>query len=136
MARGYRYTYPGEDASQALPVQELKVKSLITYPLECGHVIGGLVHFAGFAWGGTDGVRLVELSLDDGGKWRPVFLAEETTPSAWRTWSLDLPLDPHQDASVMVRAIDAHGQQQPLAARANAGGYANNSIHRVAFHVD
>jgi hypothetical protein len=96
MARGYRYTYPGEDPASAKPVQEMKVKSLITYPLEGSHVLPGIVPFAGLAWGGTSGVRLVELSLDNGGKWRPVFLSNETSPTEWRAWSLDMPLDPHQ----------------------------------------
>jgi len=99
-------------------------------------VAGGGVHFTGFAWGGTSGVKLVELSLDDGQSWRPVFLARETSRTAWRDWSLDLPVPSHQRLAVMVRAIDGAGQQQPVAARPNGSGYANNSIHRVSFRVD
>ena len=135
-ARGYRYVYPGEDPANAPPVQEMKVKSIITWPLEGLRLPGGGVHFAGYAWGGTSGVKLVELSLDDGQSWRPVFLARETSRTAWRDWSLDLPVGSHQRLAVMVRAIDGAGQQQPVAARANASGYANNSIHRVSFRVD
>jgi DMSO/TMAO reductase YedYZ molybdopterin-dependent catalytic subunit len=135
-ARGYRYVYPGEDPASAPPVQEMKVKSVITWPLEGVRLPGGGVHFAGFAWGGSSGVKLVELSIDEGQSWRPVFLAQETSRSAWRDWSLDLPVPSHQRMSAMVRAIDGNGQQQPLAARANASGYANNSIHRVSFRVD
>ena len=135
-ARGYRYVYPGEDPANAPPVQEMKVKSIITWPLEGLRLAGGGVHFAGYAWGGTSGVKLVEVSLDEGQSWRPVFLARETSRTAWRDWSLDLPVGSHQRLAVMVRAIDGAGQQQPLAARANASGYANNSIHRVSFRVD
>ena len=134
--RGYRYVYPGEDPASAPPVQEMKVKSIITWPLEGMRLPGGGVHFAGFAWGGPSSVRLVELSLDEGQSWRPVFLGREGSPTSWRDWSLDLPVPSHQRLSVMVRAIDGNGQQQPLAARANASGYANNSIHRVSFRVD
>jgi hypothetical protein len=65
-----------------------------------------------------------------------VFLAPETSPTAWRDWSVDLPVPSHQRLSVMVRAIDGNGQQQPLQARANASGYGNNSIHKVSFRVD
>jgi len=117
-------------------VQEMKVKSIITWPLEGSRIPGGSVHFAGFAWGGPSGVRLAELSLDEGRNWRPVFLDEEQYTTAWRAWSLDLPVDPHRMMSVMVRAFDGNGQQQPLEARANASGYGNNSIHRVSFRVD
>jgi len=135
IARGYRYVYPGEDPANAPPVQEMKVKSLITQPLEGSRLVGGFVHFAGFAWGGPAGVRLVELSLDEGRSWRPVFLEPELSPTAWRAWSLDLPVESHKPITVMVRAIDGSGQQQPLEARANASGYGNNSIHRVTFRV-
>ena len=136
MGRGYHYVYPGEDPASAPPVQEMKVKSIITWPLEGSRIPGGSVHFAGFAWGGPSGVRLAELSLDEGRNWRPVFLDEEQYTTAWRAWSLDLPVDPHRMMSVMVRAFDGNGQQQPLEARANASGYGNNSIHRVSFRVD
>jgi hypothetical protein len=65
-----------------------------------------------------------------------VFLDAETSPTAWRAWSLDLPVDPHQQATAMVRAFDSNGQQQPIEARANASGYGNNSIHKVTFRVE
>jgi DMSO/TMAO reductase YedYZ molybdopterin-dependent catalytic subunit len=136
IARGYRYVYPGEDPANAPPVQEMKVKSIITWPLEGSRLPGGSVQFTGFAWGGPSGVRLVELSVDDGKSWRPVFLDEETSPTAWRAWSLDLPVDPHRQTTAMVRAFDGNGQQQPLEARANASGYGNNSIHKVTFRVE
>jgi DMSO/TMAO reductase YedYZ molybdopterin-dependent catalytic subunit len=135
-ARGYHYVYPGEDPASAPPVQEVKVKSIVTWPLEGSRLPGGAIHFAGFAWGGPAGIRLVEISLDEGQSWRPVFLAPETSPTAWRDWSVDLPVPSHQRLSVMVRAIDGNGQQQPLQARANASGYGNNSIHKVSFRVD
>jgi len=133
MAKGYHYVYPGEDPASAPPVQEMRVKSIITWPLEGSHVPGGTVHFAGFAWGGPSGVRLAELSLDDGKNWRPVFLDAEVSPTAWRSWSLDMPVDPYKAMSVMVRAFDGNGQQQPLEARPNASGYGNNSIQTVRF---
>jgi hypothetical protein len=45
-------------------------------------------------------------------------------------------VDPHRQATAMVRAFDGNGQQQPLEARANASGYGNNSIHKVTFRVE
>jgi len=135
IAKGYHYVYPGEDPATAPPVQELKVKSIITWPQEGSRLGGGSVRFSGFAWGGPSAVRLVELSLDDGKSWRPAFLDPAMSPTSWRSWSLDLPVEQHGVVSVMARAIDGNGQQQPLEARANASGYGNNSIHRVTFRV-
>jgi hypothetical protein len=52
MARGYRYAYPGEDPAQTTRVEEMKVKSLITRPLEGERVPVGRVRVQGFAWAG------------------------------------------------------------------------------------
>jgi len=93
MAKGYRYAYPGEDPAQAPPVEEMRVKSVITRPLEGARVASGSVRVQGFAWAGPTGVRLVEISADGG------------------------------------------GETQPLEARPNGSGYANNSIHVVSFRV-
>jgi hypothetical protein len=35
----------------------------------------------------------------------------------------------------MARATDAAGRTQPVQAKANASGYANNSIHSVVVHA-
>jgi len=34
MAKGYHYTYPGDDPTLAAPVEALRVKSVITRPFE------------------------------------------------------------------------------------------------------
>jgi hypothetical protein len=39
------------------------------------------------------------------------------------------------DLAILARATDNAGQVQPLDAKANTGGYGNNSIHRVVVHV-
>ena len=136
IARGYRYVYPGEDATKAAPVELMQVKSVITRPLEGAELHGKSVRIEGFAWAGPAGVKLVEVSADDGGSWTPTRLATDATGTAWRGWTLELPIDQPGPVRVMARATDGGGESQPAEARANASGYANNSIHRVAFRVD
>jgi DMSO/TMAO reductase YedYZ molybdopterin-dependent catalytic subunit len=146
MVRGYRYNHPGEDPATAAPVEAMRVKSLITEPLEGATVkvarrpgakpnVKPKLRVRGFAWAGPAGVRLVEVSADGGRSWRPAGFMGETAPMAWREWATDLDVSPPARLTVMARATDNAGDVQPLAARPNAAGYGNNSIHRVTFRV-
>ena len=134
MVRGYRFTYPGEDPAQAAPVETLRVKSLITQPEDGTVVRPGAVVVRGLAWAGPPGVRAVEVSVDGGGTWRPAALTGEARPGAWRTWEAQVTARAG-DLTLLARATDGAGDVQPVAARANAGGYGNNSLHAVTVHV-
>lgn len=135
MARGYRYLHPGEDPALAPPVEEMKVKSVITRPLEGSQVARGSVRVAGFAWAGPRGVRLVEVSIDQGKTWKPAGFMGETAVNAWRAWATEFEIKRPARMKVMARATDGKGEQQPAEAPVNLAGYANNSIHEVSFRV-
>jgi DMSO/TMAO reductase YedYZ molybdopterin-dependent catalytic subunit len=135
MVKGYRYAYPGADPATAPPVDELRIKSLVTQPLEGARVPRGRLRVQGFAWAGSAGVQRVEVSADSGASWQPAELVGISAPWAWRAWSADVELSTPGAASVMARATDGRGEVQPLQAQPNAGGYGNNSIHQVSFRV-
>jgi len=136
MARGYRYNFPGDDPAAAPPVEELRVKSLITRPLD-GSTIDpgdtGKIRLQGFAWA-AKGVRLVEVTTDGGKTWRPAGFMGDSEPHSWRLWATEEPLAPGQTLVIRARATDAAGNVQPIDAKPNAGGYGNNSIHEVTVH--
>ena len=134
-AKGYHYVYPGEDPAQAAPVEELRVKSVITRPLDGSRVTAGVVRVQGFAWAGPAGVRVVEISTDGGKSWSPAGFMGETAPLAWRAWATEVSAKPGATVRLMARATDGRGETQPIEARANASGYANNSIQVVSFRV-
>jgi DMSO/TMAO reductase YedYZ molybdopterin-dependent catalytic subunit len=149
MAKGYHYTYPGDDPALAAPVEALRVKSVITRPFE-GATLAlepravktkplltkpPLLRVQGFAWAGPSGVRLVEVSSDGGKNWRPAGFMGETAPGAWRAWATEIEVTPPAQVTLLARATDGAGETQPLEARANAGGYGNNSMHRVKVNV-
>ena len=136
MAKGYRYAYPGADPAAAPPVETVRVKSLITRPLEGAHLARGSVRVAGFAWAGPAGLDGVEVSSDGGRNWVAARLTGEEHALAWRAWEADLDIGARGTVTLAARATDGAGEAQPEAAAANAGGYGNNSIHRVAFHVE
>jgi len=133
MVRGYRYTYPGDDPAAALPVETMRVKSLITRPLAGARVPAGMLRVRGFAWAGPDGVRTVEVSGDGGLTWQEARLTGVAVAGAWQAWEITIPVA--GPVELLARATDARGETQPASARANAGGYGNNSIHRVKIDV-
>jgi DMSO/TMAO reductase YedYZ molybdopterin-dependent catalytic subunit len=144
MTKGYRYNYPGEDAAAAPPVETLRIKSVITRPLDGAKLTlpprgvkakPPVLRVQGFAWAGPAGVRLVEISSDGGKSWRPAGFMGDTAPGAWRAWATEFEVTPPAQLLVMARATDNAGEMQQLEARANAGGYGNNSIHSVTVHV-
>jgi DMSO/TMAO reductase YedYZ molybdopterin-dependent catalytic subunit len=144
MVKGYRYNYPGEGPLPPSPVETMLVKSVITHPLEgttlvlAPRAVKGkppVLRVQGFAWAGPAGVRLVEISGDGGRSWQPAGFMGETAPGAWRAWATEIEVTPPARVTLMARATDNAGGVQPLEAPANAGGYGNNSIHKVTVRV-
>src|SRR5204862_7047775 len=109
-ARGYHYVYPGENAGSAPPVQEMKVKSVITRPLEGSRVPRGRVRVQGFAWAGPAGVKRVEISTDRGSTWLAAPLTADQAPGAWRAWLAELEIAGPVSATVMARATDGNDE--------------------------
>ena len=81
------------------------------------------------------GLDKVEVSTDGMATWKPAKLGSARGTFAWRRW--ELAVTPRADGplAIAARASDATGSTQPLAAKPNAGGYGNNSIHQVKLHV-
>jgi DMSO/TMAO reductase YedYZ molybdopterin-dependent catalytic subunit len=128
MAKSYHYP-------DGTPVQNLRVKSLITTPLEGARVAAGTVKVSGNAWTGTGTVEKVEISGDGGRSWSPARFTSPAQPGAWRLWEADVDVTAPGEHSVLARATDTQGNVQPMQATANPGGYANNSIHEVRYYA-
>lgn len=127
MARGYRYA----DG----PVNLMRVKSLITAPLDGERVSDATTHVTGVAWTGTGAISQVEISVDGGRTWQPGRFTSESRPGTWRLWEADVTIPSPGEQRVRARATDTAGHTQPEHASPNAGGYGNNSIHEVRFNV-
>jgi DMSO/TMAO reductase YedYZ molybdopterin-dependent catalytic subunit len=127
MVNGYRYSYPGVEPAHAEPVTEIRVKSVVT-SVRPGRE-RGTWEARGLAWAGPAGVARVEVSVDGGGSWSAAERVGESQPAAWRAWRAVVRAP--DGARIAARATDGAGSVQPVAARANAGGYANNSIMEV-----
>jgi DMSO/TMAO reductase YedYZ molybdopterin-dependent catalytic subunit len=135
MVRGYRYVVPGGDPLKSPPVEEMRIKSLITSPLLGDRVRGGHVDVEGFAWAGSAGVAKVQVSIDDGAHWSEAALDASPHRWAWRRWRARLESPSKGQHMLLACATDGAGETQPRVAPINAAGYANNAMHRVAVVV-
>jgi len=129
MSHGYRMTPPGTKASPEQPsVWEMSVKSWINGPLaEQGTLKAGLTQIHGVAFGGTRGVKDVEVSVDGGKTWQSAqFIGPDLGRFAWRQFALSVQL-PAGTHVLVSRATDTAGQVQAEQREENLGGYNNAS---------
>jgi len=120
------------------PVTSLKIKSVITDPLDGGQAaVGKPLAIRGTAWSGDTGpVTAVEVSVDGGRTWKPASLhPDQRTQFGWRQW--EFRWTPPEEAyyTVLSRARDAAGNTQPFDQEWNPSGYLWNVVPRVGVDV-
>lgn len=117
------------------PVEAMVVKSLIAAPQEGETVKSGPVTIQGMAWSGEAKVVKVEVSLDEGKTWEPARLVGEDRPYAWRQWQLVWKAKTTGTFTILCRATDARGEQQPATTPWNPSGFLWNGWDRVSVTV-
>jgi DMSO/TMAO reductase YedYZ molybdopterin-dependent catalytic subunit len=131
--RKYRY-YEDTSRPEGAPVGEIVVRSVISSHLGGAVVPAGPVDIFGSAWSGGEAIVAVQVSVNAGQDWAEALLARPAGRFGPVKWSAHLDLEPGP-ATLIARATDAGGASQPLQARWNANGYANNVVHRVDISV-
>jgi len=132
----YRVFQKGEDPKSGEVVTGLKLKSIITQPLQEERVPAGPVTILGAAYGGEAGIGRVEISVDGGKSWLEARFIGPAEPYAWRQWQYVWEAR-RGSYTIMARATDQEGREQPMNAAWNVLGYGNNGVreHAVTFHV-
>jgi DMSO/TMAO reductase YedYZ molybdopterin-dependent catalytic subunit len=137
-AVAYRFKQHLDDVGE--PVSTIAVRALMVPPgfpdFGSRHrvVDAGPVALRGRAWSGRGAVTRVEVSADDGDTWSEAALDPALGDFAWAGWRATWEAAAG-DHVLCVRATDATGDAQPLTARWNAQGMANNAVQRVQVHV-
>ena len=88
----------------------------------------------GRAWSGRAPIASVHVSTNGGATWTAAELEPAPDRWAWSRWTWTWDAEPG-DHELACRARDAEGTEQPLEPEWNVGGYANNSVQRVAVTV-
>jgi DMSO/TMAO reductase YedYZ molybdopterin-dependent catalytic subunit len=130
----YRVFQKGQDSRTGEVVTGLKLKAIITQPRPAETLKAGRVVILGAAWAGEGDVARVEVSTDGGATWNPAEFIGPHEPYAWRQWQF-LWEARKGACTLLARAGDAGGRQQPLQAEWNALGYGNNGVREHAVPV-
>ncbi len=129
----YRLGQVGAPPEDGERLTALALNSLITDPAPESVLPAGRAWVRGIAWGGVGGVGGVEVALEGGGSWA-ARLGRARGPYARRLWECECALPPGRHRLTSC-AWDLSGSVQPVRPAPNAGGYANNAVHRVEVRV-
>ncbi|MHC4476644.1 MAG: sulfite oxidase [Planctomycetota bacterium] len=137
MDKVYRVFQKGQDPKSGQVVKDITVKSIIVEPAKDEKLATGMVAIRGAAYAGEAGIQKVEVSLDKGKTWERANLIGLNEPYAWRHWEFLWEAKQKGDYTIMARATDTNGRQQPQTASWNVLGYGNNGIeeHAITIHV-
>jgi DMSO/TMAO reductase YedYZ molybdopterin-dependent catalytic subunit len=135
------YRFRAEEAEPGEPVSRIQTRSLMVPPgipdfySRARVVPAGPCLLEGRAWSGGEAIAGVEVSTDGGTTWGEAELRPPPLGRwAWRSWAFSWNAESGEH-ELVCRARDDAGNAQPLAARWNVGGYANNAVQRVAVTV-
>ena len=137
MDKVYRVFQKGEDSESGEVVTGLKVKSIITQPLNDEELKPGTIVILGAAYAGESDIERVEVSLDNGKNWKEAQFIGPHEKFAWRQWQFIWEAGDKGYYAIMSRAIDSQGHRQPLNAGWNVLGYGNNGVeeHAITVHI-
>lgn len=137
MDQAYRIFQKGQDSTAGEVVRTMKIKSIITQPLQGEVLSPGPTVVLGAAYGGEAGIERVEVSLDKGKSWMETQFFGPHEPFAWRQWQFVWEAKEPGEYTIMSRATDSQGHQQPMSASWNVLGYGNNGVeeHAVTIHI-
>lgn len=119
-------------------IESMPVKSLITYP-KSGYTLPRdhrTVEIRGHAWAGDEKVTAMHISHDFGASWIEAELLPPPNSHSWQRWRAEIEFPTKGYYEIWARATDEKGRMQPFAIAWNPKGYLNNSMHRIAVHVE
>jgi len=122
---------PGQAGVKMVPINRMVPRSFVTN-LKDGAAIkaGTATALRGIAFGGSSGVKAVDISLDNGASWRPTTLGSDEGKYSFRQWQTDIA--PSAGAvTVMVRCTNSDGLAQPTTMNWNPSGFMHNAIETI-----
>ena len=125
-----------QEAEANTPITEMVVNSLITNLRDGQRFSAGRpVAVQGIAWDGGYGIRVVEISVDDGKTWRAAELGTDYGRFSFRQWSYAFKPERKGEHVVMAKASNRLGASQTFELIFNPAGYHNNVVHRIGIEV-
>jgi DMSO/TMAO reductase YedYZ molybdopterin-dependent catalytic subunit len=117
----------------------VQINSQIRTPSNGDDLAAGIHTISGTAFSDESGIARLEVSTDGGKTWNTARLLRGPTPLAWSEWSYDWQAATPGDATIIARAIDNDGNQQPLQIERSVSPDGNiegiSAVHRIAVTV-
>jgi DMSO/TMAO reductase YedYZ molybdopterin-dependent catalytic subunit len=131
----YWKRHSGEPVS--VPVREMQIKSEIARPTRNEAVRAGSVYRVfGAAWSDGADILRVELSTDGGKNWEEARLLGDPVTFAWRLWEYRWRVSKAAGKyTLMSRATDARGRQQPASHEVDKKAYMINQTLPIETEV-
>lgn len=128
---------PGEDYKSYCILEQMPVKSLITFPRSgIEHADGKPLTVRGQAWTGQKRIQAVHLSYDFGQTWIKAQVKSARNPSGPQRFTAEVKLPKKGYYEIWARATDDTSRIQPMVVPGwNAGGYGSNAMHRIALRI-
>jgi sulfane dehydrogenase subunit SoxC len=123
---------PGESVTRMAPRALMIPPGIPDFLTRRRFVSVSPIQIDGRAWSGLSDVIGVTVSSDGGHTWSPAQLGDRVGRYGWRSWTYLWEPPSPGDYELCCSAHDAEGTHQPYESTWNLGGYANNSIQRVA----
>ena len=133
----YRIFQKEQDPKTGEVVTRIPLKCIITQPLADEKLPAGPVIVLGAAYCGEAGIESVEVSVNGGQTWQHASFIGPNELYAWRQWQYIWDARDPGIYTLMARATDSDGHQQPESARWNVLGYGNNGVleHAVTMEI-
>ncbi len=135
--QAHSYRLRQAEGEEGEPLRRIAVRSLMVPPgipdflTRSRTLAPGSVTLDGRAWSGSGAIESVQVSADGGASWdRATLERAELGEWAWQGWHYRWSAQPGEH-ELCSRATDEAGNEQPLEAEWNLGGYANNAVQRL-----
>ncbi|SMC37494.1 molybdopterin-dependent oxidoreductase [Novosphingobium sp. B1] len=126
---------PGQKLEKTRPIGRFNVRSFVTSHADGAKVAAGRpVELRGIAFAGGSNIARVLVSADGGQTWQEARLGEDLGRYSFREWRLGVDLQRGSHA-IMVRAMTADGETQPLEQRWQPAGYMRNVVEKLKLEV-
>ncbi len=123
---------PGETGVKMVPINAMVPRSFITSPNQNQPAAHGKpLTVKGFAFGGNSALKSVKISTDGGTTWHDAQLGKNWGEYGAREWQLGFTPEKPGTYRIMAKAVNAAGQEQPMKAGWNPGGFMYNAIEHI-----
>ncbi|QNK02878.1 molybdopterin-dependent oxidoreductase [Dyella telluris] len=127
---------PGQTGVKNVPINRLVPRSFITNLRDGDKVLAGhATPVRGIAFGGDAGVAKVLWSNDGGAHWQESTLEQDYGKYSFRRWHAQYTPKARGDNTLMVKAINTNGVEQPMEANWNPGGFMRNVVESIKVQV-